>query len=135
MGANKSPIEHLVVLMMENRSYDHMLGYLPNGHGLTGEEYNLVNPADSKSEKVYVSNRSGYITATNPSHDVVSVERQEYGEFGQIVHPAPMNGFVMVQIETAKGDMEEGKKIMECFDPVKIPALTTLAREFVLCDH
>jgi hypothetical protein len=112
-----------------------MLGYLPNGHGLTGEEYNLVNPADSKSEKVYVSNRSGYITATNPSHDVVSVERQEYGEFGQIVHPAPMNGFVMVQIETAKGDMEEGKKIMECFDPVKIPALTTLAREFVLCDH
>ena len=135
MGANKSPVEHLVVLMMENRSYDHMLGYLPNGHGLTGEEYNLVDPANPKSEKVYVSNRSGYVTATNPCHDVISIERQEYGEVGQIVHPAPMNGFVKVQIENAKGNVEEGKKIMECFDPVKIPALTTLAQEFVLCDH
>jgi phospholipase C len=135
MSANKSPIEHIVVLMMENRSYDHMLGYLPYGHGLTGKEYNLVDPADATSEKVYVSNRSGYVTATNPAHDVVSIEKQVYGGLGQIIDPAPMNGFVKVQIETAKGNVEEGKKIMECFDPVKIPALTTLAREFVLCDH
>ncbi len=135
MSSNELPIKHIVVLMMENRSYDHMLGYLPNGGGLTGKEYNLVDPADPSSEKVYVSNRSGYVTATNPSHDVVSIEKQVYGETGQIVDPAPMNGFVKVQIETAKGDVEEGKKIMECFDPAKIPALTTLAQEFVLCDH
>src|SRR5512141_1763925 len=115
MGANKFPIEHLVVLMMENRSYDHMLGYLPNGHGLTGNEYNLVDPAEATSEKVYVSNCSGYVTATNPSHDVVSIEKQVYGGLGQIIDPAPMNGFVKVQIETAKGNIEEGKKIMECF--------------------
>jgi phospholipase C len=135
MSANKSPIEHILVLMMENRSYDHMLGYLPNGRGLTGAEYNLVDPADPMSEKVYVSNRSGYVTAPNPSHDIVSIERQVYGEVGKIVDPAPMNGFVKVQIETAKGDAEQGKKIMECFDPAKIPALTTLASEFVLCDR
>jgi phospholipase C len=135
MGANKSPIDHLVVLMMENRSYDHMLGYLPNGHGLTGEEYNLVEPANPESEKVYVSNASGYVTLPNPAHDVVSVEKQEYGDIEKIVTPAPMSGFVKVQIETAKGDVELGKKIMQCFDPDKIPALTTLAREFVLCDH
>ena len=135
MKANKSPIEHMVVLMMENRSYDHMLGYLPNSNMLTGKEYNLVNPADMNSEKVYVNNRSGYITEPNPAHDVISVEREVYGEVGQIVNPAPMNGFVKVQIETAKGDVEQGKKIMDCFDPAKIPALTTLAREFVVCDH
>ena len=135
MSATKSPIEHIVVLMMENRSYDHMLGYLPHGHGLTGEEHNLVDPADPSSEKVYVSNRSGYVTEPNPSHDVVSVERQVYGAVGQVVHPAPMSGFVKMQIETAQGDLEVGKKIMECFDPAKIPALTTLAREFVVCDR
>ncbi len=135
MNTNKTPIEHLVVLMMENRSYDHMLGYLPNGHGLTGEEYNLVDPANPESGKVYVSNASGYVTLPNPAHDVVSVEKQAYGEVGKIVTPAPMSGFVKVQIETAKGDVELGKKIMQCFDPDKIPALTTLAREFVLCDH
>ena len=128
MGTNKSPIEHLVVLMMENRSYDHMLGYLPNGHGLTGEEYNLVDPANPESEKVYVSNASDYVTLPNPAHDVVSIEKQVYGDVGKIVTPAPMSGFVKVQIDTAKGDVELGKKIMQCFDPVKIPALTTLAQ-------
>ena len=29
-----SGIEHLVVVMMENRSFDHMLGWLPNADGL-----------------------------------------------------------------------------------------------------
>ena len=29
----KSGIEHVVVVMMENRSYDHLLGWYPNGDG------------------------------------------------------------------------------------------------------
>jgi phospholipase C len=135
MNAKNSPIEHLVVLMLENRSFDHMLGYLHKGDGLTGGEFNLINPADPESEKVYVSNASGYITLPNPAHDVVSVEKQEFGELGNIVTPVPMSGFVKVQIETAMGDVEAGKRIMQCFYPSTIPTLTTLAREFVLCDH
>ena len=55
---NQFPIEHVIVLMLENRSYDHMLGYLPNGHGLTGKEFNLVDPSDPTSERVLVSNRA-----------------------------------------------------------------------------
>jgi len=62
MKAKNSPIEHLVVLMLENRSYDHMLGYLEQGTPLTGKEYNLVYPSNSNSEKVYVSCTSGYVT-------------------------------------------------------------------------
>ena len=46
-----------------------------------------------------------------------------------------MNGFVAVHIDKAKGDVEMGKKIMECFEPAKIPALTTLAQEFCVCDR
>jgi phospholipase C len=121
--------------MLENRSYDHLLGFLPAGEGLTGKEYNLVDPADPQSEAVYVSDSSGYITLPNPSHDVVSVEKQEFGEVGKIVTPAPMSGFVKMQVETANGDVGLGKEIMQCFDPGKIPALSTLAHEFVLCDH
>src|SRR5713101_8240844 len=38
LGRAKSPgdcrIEHVVVLMMENRSFDHYLGWLPNAHGM-----------------------------------------------------------------------------------------------------
>jgi phospholipase C len=131
----RSPIEHIIVLMLENRSYDHMLGYLPNGHGLVGDEFNLVDPSNSTSERAHVSNTSGYITALDPLHDFVSVEKQLFGESGQVVNPALMNGFVASYIEKAMGNVEIGKKIMECFDPGKIPALTTLAREFCVCDR
>ncbi len=39
-------IKHIVVVMMENRSFDHMLGYLKRDglgdvNGLTGDEFNL----------------------------------------------------------------------------------------------
>ena len=132
---NRSPIEHMIVLMLENRSYDHMLGYLPNGRGLTGSEYNLIDPADPASEKVYVSNDAGYIATVDPAHDFAGVEKQLFGEQAHIVQPAPMNGFVKVHIETAKGDVEIGKTIMQCFDPAKLPALSTLAQEFCLCDR
>ncbi|PYR61516.1 MAG: phospholipase [Acidobacteria bacterium] len=30
---SRSGIEHIVVVMMENRSFDHLLGWLPNAHG------------------------------------------------------------------------------------------------------
>ena len=45
-------INHIVVVMMENRSFDHMLGYLKRDwneevNGLTGEEFNL-GPDGSK---------------------------------------------------------------------------------------
>jgi len=128
------PIEHVIVLMLENRSYDHMLGYLKNGHGLIGDEFNPVDPSDPASERVHVSNRAGYITV-DPAHDFSSVEKQLYGQSGQVMDPAPMNGFVAVHIEKENGDVELGKKIMECFNPGKLPALTTLAREFCVCDR
>ncbi len=132
---NHFPIEHVIVLMLENRSYGHMLGYLPNGHGLNGDEFNLVDPSDPNSERVKVSNKAEYITPVDPAHDYINVVKEIYGESGTLANPAPMNGFVAVHIQQAKGDVEMGKTIMQCFDPAKIPALTTLANEFCLCDR
>lgn len=132
---NRFPIEHVIVLMLENRSYDHMLGYLSNGHGLEGDEFNLVDPSDPTSERVPVSNTADYIMAVDPAHDFIGVEKEMFGTAGRVVQPASMDGFVAVQIGQAKGDVGMGKKIMECFDPGKIPALTTLAREFCVCDR
>jgi phospholipase C len=96
-----SRIEHVVVLMLENRSYDHMLGYLPNGHGLAGDESNPVDPSDPASERVSVSDTSGYVTTIDPAHDFVGVEKELFGEAGRVVSPAPMNGFVATHIEMA----------------------------------
>lgn len=58
---SRIPIEHVVVLMLENRSFDHMCGYwdqLPGGSGLTGAECNYVDPADTSTAKIYVHRMS-----------------------------------------------------------------------------
>jgi phospholipase C len=68
MDRTSSPVKHLVVLMLENRSYDRMFGYLKNGSPLSGQEYNLVDPSDPNSKKVYVSKTAGYVTQPNLTH-------------------------------------------------------------------
>ncbi len=52
-------IEHVVVLMLENRSFDHIFGYRTGLNGLGGDEYNLLDPTKAISNRnpaFYVSN-------------------------------------------------------------------------------
>jgi phospholipase C len=128
-------IEHVVLLMYENRSFDHMLGFLPRGGGLTGDEFNLVDPANLGSEQVKVNKAADYITRVDPGHEFLAVHTQLYGGPGPGIDPAPMSGFVKAYIGQTGGDLQAGKKIMECFDPQKLPALSTLAQEFCLCNR
>lgn len=55
----QGPIDHFVVLMMENRAFDHMLGFMKtndnNINGLNGNEYNFWDPDNISSQKVYVT--------------------------------------------------------------------------------
>lgn len=59
--------------MLENRAFDHMLGWLhelrPEVDGLTGNEFNPVNPYQPNSEKVYVNKNADYIIRS-PGHTV-----------------------------------------------------------------
>jgi len=132
---NQTPIEHLIVLMLENHSYDQMLGYLPGGSGLAGDEFNRVDPSDPASERVTVSSQADYVTTVDPAHDFASVQKQLFGPTGQVTNPAPMSGFVASFTEQAKGDVATGKTIMQSFAPDRLPALTTLARQFCVCDR
>jgi hypothetical protein len=47
----------IVVLMFENRAFDHVLGHLnsPNINGLTGMESNPIDPLIANSPRVRVS--------------------------------------------------------------------------------
>jgi phospholipase C len=58
-GDAASQIEHIVVLMLENRSFDHLLGTLAGVEGVVdgsggvrGDLFNLVDPADPTSERL-----------------------------------------------------------------------------------
>ncbi len=60
-------IEHIVVLMQENRAFDHIFGWFEGSvDGLTGEEFNLLDPSDKNSEKLYVDDDCPYINQCDP---------------------------------------------------------------------
>ncbi len=122
-------VEHVIVLMLENRAFDHMLGFLPGG--LSGTEYNHIDPADPASGKVFVNNGAGYISPISPAHDLPSVNLQLFG--GAAPGSAAMSGFVKAAVQEAQGDVKTGIHVMDCFDPEKLPALRTLAEEYCLC--
>src|SRR5579871_4214165 len=94
-------IEHVVVLMMENRSFDHIFGYRPGVDGLTGKEFNLLDPAQPESDKnpsFYVNNGAPWavLAGQGPGHSLNAANVQLCGlKTGpDSTHPAVNNGFV-----------------------------------------
>jgi phospholipase C len=147
MGA-MDEIRHLVVLMLENQSFDRLLGYLDLGdrtqklEGLTGTETNPVSPpADMRPVPVNrVSSASAYVTDPGPGHDFEDVNQQLFADRAPADTSAPGNaGFVLnySQQTDSRGRRlgDRGREIMQCLDPALVPILTTLAREFTVCDH
>ena len=156
-----SSIEHIVVLMLENRSLDHMLGYLysasgnvsPSGssfEGLTGTEENP--DADGNPIKVFPINPStpnAYsMPGADPGEGYTATNSQL---FGSTTAPADgtaatMNGFVSDYSYTLGWESAPSSgytvvagtsagDIMGCFTPEALPVLSGLARGFAVCDH
>merc|ERR1711976_1012337 len=98
MGKAQGPIEHVVCLMLENRSFDHMCGFLkrlnPNIDGLNGNETNPLNPSDPNSSVIGVTDTAGYVTPIDPGHSVHSTTTQLWGNGNMEPDETPMNGFV-----------------------------------------
>ncbi len=128
-------IEHLVVLMMENRSFDHMFGFLraPDWpiDGLTGTE---TNP-DITGAPVRVTPDARYMSdlTPDPGHDFISVNEQIFGNSTATGTPN-MQGFVKAY-QGKTQNVAKSHNVMKCFGPGKLPALSTLAREYAVCDR
>lgn len=132
------PIKYFIVLMLENRSFDHMLGYLKSPdyqiEGLDGHEAN----EDANEEDVGVSNTARYAGDfdTDPGHDFEDVNIQLFGTRTPSAGAmADMSGFVKSYAIRCNGDISVSHRIMKCFDPARLPVLTTLAKQYALCDH
>jgi phospholipase C len=139
--------DHFVVLMLENRSFDHLFGYLGKGDGLPqGGATNYLKPGDKKSG-TFSSRKGGDYTAIGqgPSHSLKQTNEQLFGVTKPTAAIAsktpPLNGFVSSFNTSLAYDLKrapttsELQQVMNCFDPVQLPVLSTLAREFVLCDR
>jgi phospholipase C len=139
--------EHFVVLMLENRSFDHLFGYLGIGDGLPkGGATNFLQPDNKQSEK-FSSRRGGDYTAIGqgPSHSLKETNMQLFGVTKPTAAVAagtpPLNGFIASFKTALAYDLKraptssELQQAMNCFDPVQLPVLSTLAKSFVLCDR
>lgn len=137
-----SSIKHIIVLMLENRSFDHMLGHLPHVEGWNGKKYgNHIDPNDTKSEfidliKTTGNNREdGYITDPDPPHDFKNVCVQLYGSEDADMEKDPKNNGFYLSYKNACKDDIKAKDALKCFTAEQLPVLTALARNFVVCDH
>lgn len=136
-------IEHVIVLMLENRSFDHFFGFLypasANFEGLKGKEssfFNLANPLNPASVRTQVSDDARSADLNEDSgHDFHEVHEQVFGvPLGGSGTPTPTlnGGFVSSYEQKNSG---AGPRIMKCFNPATLPILSQLAQEFAVCDH
>lgn len=113
---------------MENRSFDHMLGWLksessPNINGLTEGMTTPRDPNDSSKGTVSIT-RGGYdVSPDDPKHDFDNIAVQINGN--------KMDGFVYDSIMNGKNETNP----VSMFDELSAPILNTLALEFAVFDN
>jgi phospholipase C len=134
MSRGLDNLKHIVVLMMENRSFDHMLGGLkktyPRINGLNGNESNL----DAKGDMVTVQPNATFQgqLSHDPDHHFPGTDLQIFGgaPFGP-GRVANMQGFIK-SYATQNSNVNVSHAIMNYFAPEKLPVLTKLATEYAV---
>lgn len=153
-----SSVDHIVVLMLENRSFDHMLGLLysdagnvsPSGQafeGLTGHESNpgadgsvvSVFPITLETPNAY------FMPGADPGEGYSATNSQLFGTTTAPNPPVATNqGFVQDFSYTLGWEAKEhwsilpgtsASDIMGVFPPNMLPVLSGLAKGFAVCDH
>jgi phospholipase C len=139
-GDGVQELRHVIVLMLENRSFDHLLGYLdhpnpdfdgippPAGFGIPRD------PDDPSTGEVGTHKRRRVRLRVDPDHDHAAVMEQLGLSRPNATEPTN-DGFARSYEHKAAAEGAEayGDRIMWCWDPRSIPALSTLARSFGLC--
>ena len=123
-------IKHIVVLMLENRSFDHMLG------GLTGKIPNLdgIDPnapprmnRDQDGKQYKQVPGASFSLKYDPKHEVEHVHQQLLKRNSGFV-----DDFSRAYPHSQRDDRAE---IMKYFEDGQLPAVHTLAKNFGVCDR
>ena len=155
-------INHFFVVMLENRSFDHMLGYLPGVDGYKPGQQNSYRWHDSPPEftKCDAGKDARFSLQVDTPHEFPDVHEQLYWDPARPIHyeageevasPAsampPMTGFAMQYyryirekhfeaIHNRETPAEQDpQEAMNGFKPERVPVLSTLAQEFAVCDR
>jgi phospholipase C len=150
-------VDHIVVLMLENRSFDHMLGFLysdegnvsPAGHpydGLTGHESNVGPDGTAVPVARAVAGRPGlyFLPGADPGEGYLATNSQLFGSANPVGIPTN-SGFVTDFAYTLGWESADpswavvpgtvSTDIMTMFTPTTLPVLSALSRGFAVCDQ
>ncbi len=139
-------IDHVIVLMLENRSCDHMFGFLkhPNPAFKNFNTIDWCNPWDGHDPVAPTDDATGQFMES-PDHSHAGVMYQLTGKPatkpsfppGTVIDNSGfVNDFEVLADSPSKGHGPgHGDKIMRCFKESEIPVLSTLAREFAVCSN
>ena len=148
-GEKQPPIEHVFVLMLENRSFDHMLGF----SGITGVDIQ-GNPAAIDGADPAIHKNPDPTTGTDvpvgfpadfylsgidagPGHEFENTVTQLCGA-GVTYTPGaaypPINNLGFIA-DYADDGANTPARIMNCFTRDRLPIMTRLAEEFAVCDR
>lgn len=138
-------VEHIFVLMLENRAFDHTVGFSAitgrdaqtgaptQVNALTGSESNVFNGGTYR-----VSKGADNVMPVDPGHEFTNVLEQLCGPGvsyprGGAYPPIDKSGFVTSYV--ASGGSAAPGEVMKCFAPDQLPVLVALAEEFAICDN
>ncbi len=153
MGRILPQIDHIIVVMLENRSLDNLCGWLyadespryilpPGGSpSFDGLNTGLWNPSNSSyfqghpPEKAFVVKGTSSTTMPDPDPQEAfdHIKFQLYGPQGPAPDPRwPMQGFLL-DYQSVQSSSPDG--IMQCYTPDQVPVLSALARNFAVSDR
>lgn len=143
-----SKIKHVFVLMFENRSFDHMLGFsqiegIDAITGLPTKINGIENPSDYREEYPLGSGKfyqpepeAPYSLSFDPPHEFTNTLKSLAGQDAiYMPHAYPQitnNGFIAAYAQCSQKDIGAN---MKCFRKDQLPVIHTLAEEFAVCDH
>lgn len=140
------PILNVFVLMLENRSFDHLLGFsgITGTDAVTGQPTKIdgLNGTESNSfngATYQVSQPADFIMSVDPGHEFADVVEQLAGP-GATYSPEgaypPINDSGFVASYVAHGGQSNPAEIMKCYSTSsQLPVLAALAQEFAVCDN
>uniref|UniRef100_A0A2P2IQ34 Uncharacterized protein MANES_06G120500 n=1 Tax=Rhizophora mucronata TaxID=61149 RepID=A0A2P2IQ34_RHIMU len=128
----QGPIKTIVVLVMENRSFDHMLGWMkksvnPAINGVTGDECNPVSTTNATQQSICFTDDADFVDP-DPGHSFEEVMQQVFGNSSM----PSMSGFAE-QALSLSADLS--KTVMTGFRPESVPVYATLVKEFAVFDR
>jgi phospholipase C len=159
MANQLGAIKHIVQLMLENRSFDQMLGFLyasnnnksPTNQpfeGLTGDE---TNPDDSGREvrvfKIHSNSEHPYLMpGADPGEGFLNTNYQLFKTDDPVEGDAPTNKGFLINFKAAIASDQSRhfkdslpgtvpSEIMGMYTPEMLPVMSALARGFAVCDH